>query len=128
MAPKLMSGDFMRDIAARVRRARVTARLTQAELALATGVKRSAVAQWERVNGTNPSPEHLASIALATGFLFEWLATGRGLPSSDESIEPPQILDIAQSSLESRMLDAMKRLPDAKQELAVRMVGVLAGD
>lgn len=117
----------MGEMAARIRRARMGARLTQAELARAAGVQRSAVAQWERPTGTKPTPDHLQVIAEKTGVNFEWLATGRGPACPNTVMDPDlEIFGIAGNDLESRMLDAMKRLPPAKQELAVQMVRLLA--
>ena len=119
----------MGDIAARVRRARIHARLTQSELACLTNVRRSAVAQWEQSRGTKPTADHMLVIAEKTGVNFEWLATGRGSAYPDCAGEPPlEILDFARSDLESRMLDAMKRLQPAKQALALRMVELLVAD
>jgi len=36
--------------------------------------------------GTNPSVSNLAQVAVSTGVRFEWLATGRGHPSSTLSV------------------------------------------
>lgn len=123
---ELGPGASMGDIATRVKRARTAAGLTQAQLAIATGVKRTAVVQWESLNGTNPTPEHMATIAIKTGVLFEWLATGRGPATAEGELLAAAFHGIAQTALESKMLDAMKRLPPAKQELALKMVCVLA--
>lgn len=92
----------MGDIATRVKRARMAAGLTQSALASATGVKRTAVALWERLNGTNPTAEHLAIIAIKTGVLFEWLATGRGQATAEDDLLARATLDIARTALESR--------------------------
>ena len=125
----LVAGGIMGTIAARVRRARIAAGLSQANLAAAIGVRRSAVAQWENGHGTSPTPEHMAQVASKTGVQFEWLATGRGTPRTEGQPESDtEILGVAENPLESRMLEAMKCLPHAKQELAVKMVSVLADD
>jgi transcriptional regulator with XRE-family HTH domain len=114
----------MPSIASRVRRARRASGLSQTALAAATGVKRSAVAQWEG-DGAKPTAEHMRLLAASTGVQFEWLATGRGqqyqggVPQADG-----EIFGIANSALESRMLDAMKGLCQSKQELAVKIVDV----
>ena len=63
--------------AQRIRLARRTAGLSQAQLALELGVQRSAVSHWEAHRG-KPSMNHLRQLALLTGVQFEWLATGRG--------------------------------------------------
>ncbi len=62
----------------RIREARARIHLSQEALALDLGVSRSAVAQWERVDGTCPSVENLIALARRTGLAFEYLATGRG--------------------------------------------------
>jgi len=116
------------NIAARIRRARVSARLTQSDLACFTGVRRSAVAQWEHPRGTHPTAEHMLVIAEKTGVNFEWLATGRGAPSSNSAVLPDELRDFAKNEFESRVLEAMRRLSRAKQELALKMVKLLAPD
>ena len=68
----------MTEMPSRIRKARQASRLTQAELAGRIGVKRSAVTQWEQVDGTTPSIRHLIEIAEYTGVHLEWLAVGRG--------------------------------------------------
>ncbi len=117
----------MQTMATRIRRARIGARMTQTELATAVGVRRSAVAQWENVNGTTPSTDHLAEIAIKTSVTFEWLATGRGPSRVDEiaMVEAAIMADIADNELESRMLELMRRLPRRKQEMACEMVELL---
>ncbi len=62
----------------RVRQAREHADLTQEQLAVELGLTRSAIAQWEMVDGTSPSVDNMIALALRTGMGFEFLATGRG--------------------------------------------------
>ncbi len=62
----------------RIRLARRHAGLSQAKLAEAIGVQRSAVSHWESPQGKNPSVDHLRAVAMIAGITFEWLATGRG--------------------------------------------------
>lgn len=114
-------------MATRIRRARVTTRLSQAALAERLGVRRSAVAQWERPLGALPTVEHLIAVAVHTQVRFEWLATGRG-PSQleDDGIETIVLRDFAQSEAESRMLDAMRRLSPKQQQLACELVALLS--
>ena len=71
------------DIATRIRTARRIAGITQAELASQLRVTRSAVANWERVSGIWPATSRILSIAVITGVSYEWLATGRGVPTDD---------------------------------------------
>jgi len=117
----------MQAMATRIRRARIGARMTQTELASAVGVRRSAVAQWESIDGTTPSTEHLSEIAVKTNVNFEWLATGRGPSQLDQvaMVEAAIVADIAENELESRMLELMRRLPRRKQEMACEMVELL---
>lgn len=68
---------MQKTIALRIRSARQSARLTQAELATRLNLSRSAIAQWESASGSAPSTTNLASLALALECSFEWLATGK---------------------------------------------------
>lgn len=121
-----MSG--MLSMSGRIRRARAAAKFSQSQLAALTGVKRSAVAQWEKVDCTTPSVEHLAQIAIATGVRFEWLATGRG-PASPDGQEfdfAADVHDFAQDEIESRILGYVRRLPPRKRILACTILEMLA--
>lgn len=113
----------------RVRRARSLARTTQSELARRLNVKRSAVSQWESESGTTPSVAHLIQIACETGVCFEWLATGRGptRPDADAFSEAAVVMDFAQDELESRGLNALRRLSWQKKRVAVSIVELLSG-
>lgn len=112
----------------RIRRARYAAKLSQSQLAELTGVKRSAVAQWEREECTTPSVEHLTQIAVSTGVRFEWLATGRGptLPDGQEFDFAADVHDFAQDELESRILGYVRRLNPQKRQLASKILELLA--
>lgn len=117
----------MPSMACRIRRLRSSAKLSQAELALLVGVKRSAVAQWESETGTHPSVEHLSKLAVVTGATFEWLATGRGLyagVSTDPEV-PAVAWDFAQDDLESRVLKLVRRMPAKKQLVACKLLEAL---
>lgn len=104
----------------RVRQARRAAGLSQQELAVRVGVHRSAVAQWEKPSGSNPTMENASRIALSTAVSFEWLVTGRGrmkyrsdiVPSDEGNDEPLGVLidHSAQSDTEVRALVAMRKL------------------
>ena len=116
-------------MADRIRGARTAAGLSQTQLAQQTGVKRSAVAQWERRGGTHPSVSHLARIAVVTQVRFEWLATGRGCGRADDeelSAAPPSA-DYARNDLEGNILSLVRRLPPRKRQVAhdiIEMLGV----
>src|SRR3546814_2412575 len=80
--------------AQRIRRARRSAGLSQAQLAAELGVQRSAVSHWEAQRG-KPSMNHMRQLALLTGAQFEWLATGRGpmTPSTESLLDSVAAVD-----------------------------------
>lgn len=99
----------------RIRFARRTAGLSQAQLAGAVGVQRSAVSHWEAPHGKNPSVSHLRELALVTGLQFEWMATGRGDMSLSrdaqlDSIATAEAL-LVEDPLEFRLLHAFRDAP-----------------
>lgn len=113
----------------RIRRARLTAGLSQSQLALEAGVRRSAVAQWEREGGTFPSVQHLACIAIVTQVHFEWLATGRGpgrpeaendIPLSEETR-----VEAERTSQETEILALLRRMPPRKRQVARAIIEML---
>lgn len=65
-------------LAARIRRARRIAGISQQALAHALGVTRSAVGNWEADSGVSPATDRLVVLARTLHVAFEWLATGRG--------------------------------------------------
>ena len=66
----------------RIRLARRRNNMTQADLAAALGVSRSAVGNWEGAARTVPDAANLLGIAAATGVSCDWLISGRGEPCS----------------------------------------------
>lgn len=118
----------MYSMSVRVRQARSSAKLSQSQLAVQLGVCRSAVAQWERTGGTSPSVGHLARIAIVTGVLFEWLATGRGAsrPGGCEFEVAAASCDFALDEFESRILDATRRLGRRKREMVCRVIELIS--
>jgi len=117
----------MLSMSSRIRRARSAAKLSQTQLATATGVKRSAVAQWERAACTTPSVEHLAQIAVSTGVQFEWLATGRGpaRPNGQEFDFAADLHDFAQDETESQILGYVRKMSQRKRQLACMILEAL---
>lgn len=65
-------------LAARIRRARRIAGISQQALAETLGVTRSAVSNWESDSGVRPATDRLAVLAKTLQVGFEWIATGRG--------------------------------------------------
>lgn len=98
----------MRALFLRIRQARRSLSVTQAELARLVGVNRSAVAQWERKDGPRPTSANLAKIAVATKVGFDWLATGRGKARTTvQSLDDTPALELryfAHNDLEEQML------------------------
>jgi len=99
----------------RIRQARLESSPSQAALAEKIGIQRSAVAQWERINGSRPTVDNLCKIATIAGVRFEWLATGRGqrtlVTGEDNSLEKEvQLMFVAGTDCEIRTLIAMRKL------------------
>lgn len=112
----------------RIRQTRRSAGLSQAELATAVGVGRSAVAQWERKDGSRPSSSNLAKIAIAANAHFEWLATGRGMRQPLVGGETPALLVkySAQCALEERLLVTFRHLGTRAQSSLLEVAELLA--
>ncbi len=112
------------NLSARIRCARTLAKLTQTALAAKLGLRRTAVAQWEQVSGTTPTMTNLTQLAILTEVRFEWLATGRGaMRLGNLHVEPAAVMsEFAHDILESRLLNAIRRLSMHKREVIVEMV------
>ena len=119
----------------RIRLARRHAGLSQARLAEAIGVQRSAVSHWESPQGKNPSVDHLRSVATVAGVAFEWLATGRGKMqlSEDAMLDSVSAADaiLVEDPLELRLITAFREasprtrvsLVEIVEELAAKRLG-----
>lgn len=87
-------------IGSRIRQARLAAGISQADLAAAMGITRSACSQWESDQGTGPRRERLERLASELGVSYQWLATGRDSARSDRVSEaPPSYLTTDQLEL-----------------------------
>ena len=119
----------------RIRLARRHAGLSQARLAEAIGVQRSAVSHWESPQGKNPSVDHLRAVATVAGVAFEWLATGRGKMqlSEDAMLDSVSAADavLVEDPLELRLITAFREasprtrvsLVEIVEELAAKRMG-----
>lgn len=119
----------------RIRLARRHGGLSQAALATAVGVQRSAVSHWEASPGKSPSAAHLCQLALATGVQFEWLATGRGKMTLSPEVAMDSVAAadalLVDDSLELRLLAAFRDSPprsrvplvEIAEQLAVHRIG-----
>lgn len=98
----------------RIRVARRSAGLSQAQLAVELQVQRSAVSHWEAQRG-KPSMNHLRQLALLTGVQIEWLATGRGsmTASAESLLDSVAAVDalLVDDPLERRLLVAFREAP-----------------
>jgi transcriptional regulator with XRE-family HTH domain len=117
----------MRSMSTRIRRARMSAEVSQAELARRIGVDRSSVTQWEHPRGTCPSVGHLAQIAVETAVCFEWLATGRGASEPKPGAFDTAVVmeDFARDAIEERALAALRRLSARRRAAAVQIIELL---
>ncbi len=100
--------------------------MSQAKLAEAIGVQRSAVSHWESPKGKNPSVEHLRAVAMVAGITFEWLATGRGMMqlSEDAKLDSVSAADaiLVEDLLELRLVQAFR---DASSRTRIALVEIL---
>ena len=115
----------------RMRLARRHAGMSQAALAKAVGVQRSAVSHWEAVVGKSPNAAHLREAALVTGVQFEWLATGRGRMnlSSEVALDSVATAEalLVDDPLELRLIAAFRDAPPRAQVPLVEIAEQLAG-
>ena len=119
----------------RIRLARRHAGMSQARLAEAIGVQRSAVSHWESPQGKNPSVDHPRSVAMVAGVMFEWLATGRGkMQLSEEAVlDSVSAADalLVEDPLELRLVQAFREasprtriaLVEIVEELSAKRLG-----
>ncbi|MFT4196960.1 MAG: helix-turn-helix transcriptional regulator [Pseudoxanthomonas sp.] len=114
----------------RIRTARLLAQLSQARLAQAVGVQRSAVSHWESPSGKRPNVDNLRRIAVATGTQFEWLATGRGpmVLSREMRLESVAAVDalLVDDPAEYRLVRAYREVPQRVRMALLEVVETLA--
>lgn len=114
----------------RIRLARRHAGLSQAALAAAVGVQRSAVSHWEANGGKHPSVTHMRGIALACGVQFEWLATGRGRMglSAETALDSVAAADalLIEDPIEVRLIQAFRDAPARSRAPLVEVIEQLA--
>ncbi len=113
-----------------MRLARRHVSLSQAQLASAVGVQRSAVSHWEAPNSKNPSLANLREVATITRVHFEWLATGRGAMtlSRDEVLDSVATTEalLVDDVLEMRLVNAFRDAPARARIAVVEVVEQLA--
>lgn len=111
----------------RIRTARRKRGLSQAALANLLGLHRSAISQWEMVNGTLPSFDNLARVAVILDVSFEWLAMGRGemLFEAPAERSPFAWESLAQDTEEERALAALRRIPQRRRTAVIDLLEML---
>ncbi len=101
----------------RIRRARNSKGFSQADLARQLNVNRSAVANWECAVRM-PSSGRLQQLAIVTEVSFEWLATGRGVPSLRDDWIPAADAQLVEDPDELRLLRAYRAcMPSDRRNL-----------
>jgi transcriptional regulator with XRE-family HTH domain len=114
----------------RIRMARRRAGMSQAALAQAVGVQRSAVSHWEAPKGKNPRVAHLRAVASTTATQFEWLATGRGPMVLSEDLEQYSVAAadavLIDDPVEMRLLAAFRDAPGRARTALVELAEELA--
>jgi transcriptional regulator with XRE-family HTH domain len=114
-------------LAARIRRARRIAGISQQALADALGVTRSAVSNWESDSGVRPATDRLAVLAQKLHVGFEWIATGRG--EMRVCAEPRDRVDVERGAVvdcphELQLLQAYRRAPTRVKALLQEMANL----
>lgn len=121
----------MKSTDSRIRLARRASGLTQSELARQLMVSRSAVAQWERTDGSSPAASNLEKLAVTLACSFEWLATGRGSrhavgkrPSQSEATAVV-LRHFARDDAEEHLLVVFRKLDGSDQNLVRSIADLL---
>jgi transcriptional regulator with XRE-family HTH domain len=98
--------------------------LSQQSLANLLGVRRSAVGNWEAVNGTHPSCAHLERLACVLQVPHEWLTTGRGdigLPMQWDDTRSDSAIR-AEDRSEAKLLRVWRTLPGRTRAALLEML------
>lgn len=118
------------NFADRLRIARRSAHLSQAQLAKRLNVASSAAAQWESPNGTMPRIDKLPALAAALAVNVEWLITGTGgkrKMRADSSETPAVSLEtFARDIDEELLLKQFRRLPSRVRSVVMGLLNELS--
>ena len=117
-------------VGSRIKKMRMSAGMTQADLASALNVPFQSISQWER-DIRNPKVETLEKIASALNCSPYYLRTGeQGLRIKDVLERPVTPPDNAQAQAErdKRLLRAFHPMCVENQELAIRLVEAITPD
>lgn len=112
----------------RIQRARRQCGLTPSALARALGVAPSAVAQWERDGGTQPSLQHVIALAELADVSLDWLILGRinslGSEREETAVDPSYI---ARDELEEHALRGLRACTPSCRAVVSSLIDLLAG-
>lgn len=114
-------------LAARIRRARRIAGISQQALADKLGVTRSAVSNWESDSGVRPATDRLTVLASALHVCFEWIATGRGEMRICAGMQDKFVVDsvaVVDCPHELQLLQAYRRAPARVKALLQEMANL----
>jgi transcriptional regulator with XRE-family HTH domain len=102
--------------------ARRRAGLTQAALARALCLQRSAVSNWESVGTGRPTMTNLIAIAKVTDVSLEWLATGRGrVAVADDGAGDDEV-----PAVDAELVENFRALSARQQLMALNLLKELA--
>lgn len=99
----------------RIKAARKNVGVSQSRLAKLLGVSRSAVAQWESVEGTLPHLDNLVQLSRVLGVDFAWLATGEVRGTQKKQSIPKLVEEPVLSQQEIKILGCIRRMPVGKR-------------
>lgn len=121
-------GGAVKSAASRIRLARRAAGLTQNDLARDLQVSRSAVAQWERSEGSNPAASNLEKLAVTLACSFEWLATGRGTRNANDNAESAAVVlrHFAKDDAEEHLLAVFRELDGLDRKAVISLADTLS--
>lgn len=104
----------------RIKLARTSAGLTQAQLARKLSIHPSAVGHWEVPEGSAPTYQHLYAIASMTGCGIEWLATGRGVRNPHAADTRAEVAEL--DPVERKALDLLRRMAVRKRTALLHFI------
>jgi len=96
-------------MSARIKASRISAGLSQTELAVAIGVNRATVGHWERGGAFSPSLEHLQALSVTLQVSLDWLVHGE--PSVPPSSTHATVSLSPRLAAEQRMVGLSRQLP-----------------
>jgi len=127
---KSLSNTDGANFADRLRIARRSAHLSQAQLAKRLNVASSAAAQWESPNGTMPRIDKLPAIAAMLGVNVEWLITGNagkhGMHAELIDTSAVSLETFARDFDEELLLKQFRRLPARARSVVMGLLNELS--